>query len=153
MFHSTAFLIILFPLAAVAAMTAATLIQRKLEIDSRFLSLPFDVALFYQSLASALLLIVPAVLLEGMATKWQPMFLGTMVWLVFAVSLCAYIIMFELIKRTDATRVSSLFYLGPPVTMLMAWALFGDTLWLMDVVGLAIVCVSIIFVQLVGSDG
>lgn len=135
------------PLGAVAAMTTATLIQRKLEVDKRSRSLPFDVALFYQSLASVLILIAPAVLFEGMVTRWEPGFLGTMVWLIIPVSLCAYILMFELIKKTDATRVSSLFYLGPPVTMLMAWAVFGDTVRLMDVAGLAIVCISVIFVQ------
>ena len=136
------------PLGAVGAMTGATLIQRKLEVGNRSSRLPFDLALFYQSVASALILIIPAVWVEGMATQWHPRFLGAMAWLIFAVSLCAYVLMFELIKKTDATRVASLFYLGPPVTMLMAWALFGDTIRIMDVVGLAIVCVSIIFVQL-----
>jgi len=140
------------PLGAVVAMTMATLIQRKVEVDKPSFRLPFDLALFYQSLASALILIVPAILLEGMATQWRPRFLWTMAWLVLAVSLWAYVLMFELIKKTDATRVASLFYLGPPVTMLMAWALFGDTIRLMDVVGMVIVCVSIILVQLQTKD-
>jgi drug/metabolite transporter (DMT)-like permease len=56
--------------------------------------------------------------------------------------------MFKLIKIIDATRVASLFYLGPPVTMLMAWAVFGDTLQLMDVAGLVIVCVGVILALL-----
>jgi drug/metabolite transporter (DMT)-like permease len=56
--------------------------------------------------------------------------------------------MFKLIKLIDATRVASLFYLGPPVTMLMAWAVFGDTLQLMDVVGLVAAGIGVILAQL-----
>jgi drug/metabolite transporter (DMT)-like permease len=55
-------------------------------------------------------------------------FMLTMVWLVLGVSLGAYGLMWGLIARLDANRVASLFYLGPPVTMLMAWAVFGDTI-------------------------
>ena len=140
------------PLIAVIAMTTATLIQRKMEVSKRSLIFPLDLTLFYQSLISAIVLIIPATLFEGMTTQWQPKFLGAMVWLVFAVSLCAYALMFILIKRIDATRVASLFYLGPPVTMLMAWAVFGDTLRLMDVLGLVIVCIGVILTQLQFED-
>ena len=148
--HSLFFYFI--PLVAVIAMTIATLMQRKMEVSKRPFILPIDLMLFYQSLISAMVLIIPAALLEGMTTQWQPRFLGTMVWLVFAVSLCAYALMFKLIKVIDATRVASLFYLGPPVTMLMAWAVFGDTLQLMDVLGLVLACIGVILVQLQFKD-
>jgi len=136
------------PLGAVAAMTAATLIQRKMEVSGHSFILPLDLTLFYQCLASAIVLIIPATLFEGMSTQWQPEFLGAMVWLVFAVSLSAYALMFKLIKTIDVTRVASLFYLGPPVTMLMAWVVFGDTLQLMDMAGLVIACTGVILVLL-----
>jgi drug/metabolite transporter (DMT)-like permease len=136
------------PLGAVVAMTAATLIQRKMEVSGHSFILPLDLTLFYQCLASAVVLIIPATLLEGMTAQWQPEFLGAMVWLVFAVSLSAYALMFKLIKLIDVTRVASLFYLGPPVTMLMAWAVFGDTLQLMDVAGSVIVCIGVILALL-----
>ena len=53
-----------------------------------------------------------------------------------------------LIKRVQATRVASLFYLGPPVTMLMAWAVFGDQIKLMDVAGLTIVFIGVLLTQI-----
>jgi drug/metabolite transporter (DMT)-like permease len=136
------------PLGAVVAMTTATLIQRKMEVSKRSFILPLDLTLFYHSLASAIVLVIPATLIEGLTTQWQPEFLGAMVWLIFAVSLSAYALMFKLIKVIDATRVASLFYLGPPVTMLMAWAVFGDTLQLMDVVGLVAAGIGVILAQL-----
>jgi len=64
--------------------------------------------------------VVPAWLLEGFAAEWTVPFLATMGWLVLPVSLGAYGVMWRLLARKDATRVASLFYLSPPVTMLMA---------------------------------
>ena len=55
--------------------------------------------------------------------------------------------MWLLIERIDATRVASLFYLGPPVTMLMAWIAFGDTLKLVDVIGLIVVFAGVLLAQ------
>jgi drug/metabolite transporter (DMT)-like permease len=138
----------LIPMGAVVAMTAATLIQRRLELSKRSYILPLDLTLFYQCLASTIVLIIPAIFLEGMTAQWQPEFLGIMLWLVFAVSLSAYALMFKLIKIIEVTRMASLFYLGPPVTMLMAWIVFGDSLQVMDIAGLIIATIGVILVQL-----
>ncbi len=135
------------PLGAVAAMTAATLVQRRLELNRHDKVLPLDVTLFYQCLASAAVLIVPAVFLEELQTDWQPEFFGSLLWLIVAVSLAAYTLMFDLIKRIDATRLASLFYLGPPVTMLMAWALFGDRLKPTDLAGLIVAGIGVAIAQ------
>jgi len=108
------------------------------------LTLPVDLTLFYQSLATTAVAAFPAIFSEQLSTQWEPVFVYAMVWLVLAVSLGAYGLMWLLIKRIDATRVASLFYLGPPVTMLMAWVAFGDEVQPMDVVGLAVVFVGVV---------
>jgi len=135
------------PLGAVAAMTAATLLQRRMELNRHDRVLPLDVSLFYQSLASAAILIVPAVFIEELQTDWDPAFFKAMLWVIFAVSLFAYSLMFDLIKRIDATRLSSLFFLGPPITMLMGWAFFGDTLEPTDLTGLLIAGIGVALAQ------
>jgi drug/metabolite transporter (DMT)-like permease len=66
---------------------------------------------------------------------------------VVAVSLGAYALMWVLLARMDATRVASLFFLGPPVTMVMAWVAFGDTLRATDVLGLVIAGAGAALVQ------
>ena len=48
----------------------------------------------------------------------------------------------------NATRVASLFYFGPPVTMLMAWAAFGDRLLTTDVAGLGIIAIGVVLTQM-----
>lgn len=136
----------LIPLGSVVAITLASLLQRRREVLGK-VDMPLDLTLFYQSLATAALLVIPAVMVEQLATHWTPEFLATMAWLIFAVSLGAYGLMWMLLARIDAVRVASLFYLGPPVTMLMAWIAFGDRLLGTDIVGLVIAAVGVVLVQ------
>ena len=127
------------PLGSVVAITIASLIQRRMKVTQDVKRLPLDLTLFYQCLGTAAVMAIPAVFAERLATEWTASFVYTMLWLILAVSLGAYGLMWLLIERMDATRVASLFYLGPPVTMLMAWIAFGDVLQVMDIVGLAVV--------------
>lgn len=137
----------LIPLGSVIAITAATLIQRKMDIMDTNYHLPLDLTLFYQGLATAIAFAIPAIFLENLETQWESEFIYAMIWLIIAVSFGAYAFMWRLVEQMDATRVASLFYFGPPVTMLMAWIAFGDTLQTMDIVGLAVVFVGIVLTQ------
>lgn len=137
----------LIPLVSVVAITIASLIQRRMELKTETKKLPIDLTLFYQSLATTAVLALPAIYIEQLYTEWDPVFIYTMIWLILAVSLGAYALMWLLIERIQATRVASLFYFGPPVTMLMAWMAFGDTLQVMDIAGLAIVFLGVLLTQ------
>jgi len=108
------------------------------------MNIPKVLSLFYQSLATTIAVIVPAVLIERLSVEWSPVFIMALIWLVLAVSLGAYALMWILIDHIDATKVASLFYLGPPVTMLMAWVAFGDKVQIIDLTGLALVFVGVI---------
>lgn len=140
----------LLPFGSVVAITIASLMQRHRERHGAPSRLPVMVTLFYQSAATAVALLIPAWLLESFATEWTIPFSATMAWLIFAVSLGAYWAMWKLLARDDATRVASLFYLSPPVTMLMAWAAFGDQVIVTDLVGLAVAAIGVAFVYRLG---
>lgn len=137
----------LIPLGSVIAITIASLIQRKMEVTGADHKLPLDLALFYQSFATTVFLFFPAVLFESLSTQWQAPFIYTMIWLIIGVSLGAYALMWLLLKRIDATRVASLFYFGPPVTMLMAWFAFGDIVITTDILGMILVFVGVLLTQ------
>jgi drug/metabolite transporter (DMT)-like permease len=137
----------LIPLGSVAGITVASLIQRRMEIKYGANTLPVPEKLFYQSVATAAALAIPALFVEQLYTEWEPVFITTMAWLILPVSLGAYSLMWLLIERLDATKVASLFYLGPPVTMIMAWVAFGDTVSAMDIAGLVIVFAGVVLTQ------
>lgn len=145
--NSTSIFGYLIPLGSVIGITIASLLQRRMEMKKDRQKLPVDLALFYQSLATMVVLALPAIFLENLATQRNEEFIYSMIWLVVAVSLGAYGLMWLLIKKIDATRVASLFYLGPPVTMFMAWLAFGDKINTMDWVGLAIVFAGVLLTQ------
>lgn len=141
------------PFGSVIAITVASLMQRRRELGQKRGEVGQDVSLFYQSSATAVALLLPAMFLESFATQWTAPFLATMAWLIFAVSLGAYWAMWRLLARADATRVASLFYLSPPVTMLMAWAVFGDQLIATDLAGLVVAAAGVALVYRSGSAG
>mgnify|MGYP006291434777 CR=1 FL=1 len=133
----------LIPLGSVAAITAASLMQRRMELKQYPKKIPLDLDLFYQSLATTVLMLLPAIFMEKFYVEWEVEFIYIMLWVIFAVSLGAYTLMWILIERMDTTRVASLFYFGPPVTMLMAWVAFNDKLLFTDVAGLVVVMTGV----------
>lgn len=131
------------PLGSVIAITLASLFQRKIGLQKDYPNIPRELSLFYQSLATTLVVILPAILVEQLYVEWNFAFVSSMAWLIFGVSLGAYGLMWILIDRIDATRVASLFYLGPPVTMIMEWIAFGDIVEVVDLYGLGLVFVGV----------
>ena len=68
------------------------------------------------------------VLFESQKIDWTIELIAALAWLVLVLSLGAVWLLYFLIRRSAATRVTSLFYLTPAVTALMAWLLFGERL-------------------------
>ena len=95
-----------------------------------------------QFLAAALLM-APLALLEGGTVRWSGEFVFALAWLVAVLSLGAIFLLLTLIKRGRATQVSSLFYLVPPTTALIAWPLFGETYSLAAAAGMALAMLAV----------
>jgi drug/metabolite transporter (DMT)-like permease len=85
-----------------------------------------------------------AALFETRVVHWTPSFVFALGWLVFVLSFGGVGLLYFLIRRSAATRVVSLFYLTPPLTALMAWALFDEKLAALALAGMA-VCVAGVF--------
>ena len=70
--------------------------------------------------------------LEPMEVIWSVPLLGALVWSILPLSIGAMSLWFLLLRHGAATRVSSLMYLTPPTTAILAWWLFGEiiTVWI-----------------------
>ena len=97
-----------------------------------------------QYAAAAVLFIAGALLFETRVVHWSPSFLFALGWLVVVLSFGGVGLLYFLIRRAAATRVVSLFYLTPPLTALMAWAISGEHLAPLALAGMA-VCVAGVF--------
>ncbi|MGE0497471.1 MAG: DMT family transporter [Ramlibacter sp.] len=122
---------------ALLSMTAGTLYQK------RYLA-PCDVrtASFVQ-LSAAFVVTLPLALLEPEAMHWVPALAGAMAWSVLALTLGGSSLLYLLIQRGAATAVTSLLYLVPPCTAVMAWALFGESITAFTVAGMALTAVGV----------
>ncbi len=101
-------------------------------------------ALTIQYAAAGILFISGALLFESRTIHWSIELIGALAWLVFVLSLGAVWLLYFMIKHAAATRVTSLFYLTPAVTALMAWFMFGERLGVLALIGMAI-CVTGVF--------
>lgn len=122
---------------ALFSITAGTLYQK------RFVQ-PADVRTANAiQLGAALLVTLPFVFLESEAIVWNPQFMGAMAWSVLALTLGGSSLLYLLIQRGAATAVTSLLYLVPPTTALMAWLLFDEPITMATVAGIALTALGV----------
>ena len=122
---------------ALLAITAGTLYQK------RFVK-PCDVRTANTiQLLAALAVTAPLALLETGAVDLHPEFIGAMAWSVLVLTLGGSSLLYLLLQRGAATAVTSLMYLVPPCTALMAWVLFGDALTTTVLCGLVLTAVGV----------
>jgi len=86
-------------------------------------------------LGAALLVTLPLTLLEGETMRWNPELVGAVAWSVLALTLGGSSLLYLLIQRGAAASVTSLMYLVPPVTALIAWLLFDEPITLLTIGG------------------
>jgi len=125
---------------ALAAFVAGTLYQKKFcsAIDLRTGNLiqfaVADVALF-----------LPALRFEGLQVEWSHALIASSAWLALVNSIGAVSLLYILLRRGEASRVATLFYLAPPITATMAFAAFHETLSPIVLVGFGLAAAGVYF--------
>ncbi len=137
---------ILLCVLALLSITAGTLYQKRYcpQFDLR-------TGTVIQFTASIALVLPLAVIFEGLgpdfaAVQWTPRFIGALLWSVLGLSIGAIFLLFALIRRSDATQVTSLLYLTPPTTAVMAWLMFGEAFNALGIAGMVLAVTGVIFV-------
>ena len=97
-------------------------------------------------LLAALAISLPFALVETEAVQWHPHLLGALLWSVLALTLGGSSLFYLLIQRGAATQVTSLLYLVPPCTALMAWLLFGESFTAPMLLGMILTVVGVALV-------
>src|SRR3989344_1989264 len=126
-------IVLMLAVVALLGITAGTLYQKRFcpSFDLRTGSV-------IQYLPCAVAMAAVAYATESMAISWTGEFVFALGWLVLVLSLGAVSLLNLLIRRGGAVNVASLFYLTPPTTALIAWAMFGETLSGWALVGMAL---------------
>jgi drug/metabolite transporter (DMT)-like permease len=76
--------------------------------------------------------------LEGFRVEWTGDFIFALLWLSLVLSIGAISLLNLLIRQGSAVNVARLFFLTPPTTALIAWAMFGESLPALALAGMGI---------------
>jgi drug/metabolite transporter (DMT)-like permease len=123
---------------AVAGMTAGTIWQKRYVSGADLAT-----GTLYQYLGAAVLMIALSLAFETQAFTLTADLVIAMVWLVLVLSIGAVLLLMYLIREGAVSRVASLFYLVPAVAAVLAWALLGETLSLVQIAGMAVACLGV----------
>jgi drug/metabolite transporter (DMT)-like permease len=127
-----------FAFFGLVCITLATLYQKRFCAN-----VPLRSGAAIQLGASALFCLPAAMLVEGFSVQWSPELVLALLWLAGPLSLGALTLLWALVRRGAASKVSSLFYLTPPITALMGWLFFGDRLGVVALIGMAVVVAGV----------
>lgn len=129
-----------FTVLALASITVGTLYQK------RWLAACDVRTANSVQLLAALAVTLPLALMESESIDWHPHMMGALAWSVLVLTLGGSSLLYLLIQRGAATRVTSLMYLVPPCTAVLAWLLFDEALGLSVLAGLALTAVGVALV-------
>jgi len=118
---------------AVAGMSAGTIWQKRFLGDSDLVA-----GTCWQYAGGALVMIVLSFAFETRRFTLNGELVFAMAWLVLVLSIGAIVLLMIMIRDGEMSKVASLFYLVPAVTALIAWALFGEELTLVQIGGMAL---------------
>lgn len=128
---------------ALVAITAGTLYQRVYcpAVDLR-------AAAVVQFGATLLVLAPLAVVVEGFPVEWSWQLAGAIGFLVIFASLFAVNALHTLMRRGEATRVTSLLYLTPIIAVALEWWMFDVRLSVLTAIGIAVTCAGVALVAI-----
>jgi drug/metabolite transporter (DMT)-like permease len=122
---------------ALVSITTGTLYQK------RFVQ-PCDVrSANAVQLMAAFFVTLPLSLLEAEAVQWNSEMIGALAWAVLVLTLGGSSLLYILIQRGAAAAVTSLMYLVPPTTAVMAWFLFDEAITWVTLFGIAFTAVGV----------
>lgn len=126
-----------FAVIALISITVGTLYQK------RFVQ-PCDVrSANTVQLIAAFVVTLPLALLETEGMNWNGELVGAMAWSVLGLTLGGSSLLYMLIQRGAAASVSSLMYLVPPCTAILAWLLFSEPITVVTIAGTAITALGV----------
>lgn len=129
-------------LVALASITLGTLYQKATGSEGSLTQIAF-----YQYVGATAVSMTLAFTTETRNVDWTMEFTLALVWLVVLLSIGAIGLLLMMIRASAVSRVTSLFYLVPATTALMGWALLGDHLEPVQLLGMAAVMAAVAMIR------
>lgn len=98
---------------------------------------------FWQYAGATLLMAAAGLATETGAVTVNGELVFALVWLTLVLSIGAVFLLMFMIREGAMSKVASLFYLVPPVTAIMAWVLFGESLTMVQIGGMVVTTLGV----------
>lgn len=126
---------------SVAAISLGTVYQK------RFVPKTDLLAATVWQYVGALSITAPLALGESWQVIWSGELIFAMAWLVLVLSVGAILLLMLLIRNGAVSQVASLFYLVPAATAVEGYLLFGETLSLVQIAGMALIIGAVLVIR------
>jgi drug/metabolite transporter (DMT)-like permease len=128
-------------LISLVAISVSTIVQKRLGAGT-----PLLTGSFWQYLGAMAVVAPATVFLETQSytPAWQ--LYGALSWSVLALSILAVLLLMYMIREGEMAKVTSYFYLVPPVAVIQTWFLFGEVLSFVSLVGCLVVVLGVALV-------
>ena len=120
-------------IVALFGISVGTIIQKRIGSDVPLLS-----GSLYQYMGAMAAMLALTLMLETQAVEPTVELALALLWLVFGLSILAVILLMYMIREGEVVKVTSYFYLVPPVTLVQTWLLFDERLNAVALVGCAL---------------
>lgn len=127
---------------ALLGTSAGYLVQKKLGSD-----IPFLTGTGMQYVVSAVVFALLSALTEDQRVEWTPEFLFGLAWIVLMLSIGSIVLLYEMLRAGSASKVSSLYYLVPPVAAIQAYFLFDEVIPPIGILGMALAGLGVVLVM------
>lgn len=97
----------------------------------------------WQYVGATIPMVIGSLLFETRTYTLNGELIFALAWLTLVLSIGAIFLLMRMIRDGEMAKVSSLFYLVPGSTAIIAWFLFGETLTVMQLVGMAVATLGV----------
>jgi drug/metabolite transporter (DMT)-like permease len=139
---STSIAGIIICVIALLGTSGGYLVQKKLGGEIPFLS-----GTGAQYAISAIAFAILSVATEDQIIQWVPEFFFGLAWIVFMLSIASIVLLYGMLRTGSASKVSSLYYLVPPVAAIQAYFLFDEVIGLVGIIGMAFAGLGVVLVM------
>ncbi len=139
---STSLVGIFICVIALLGTSGGYLIQKKVGSDIPFLS-----GTGAQYAVSAIVFAVLSFATEEQIIEWVPAFIFGLAYIVLMLSIASIVLLYGMLRTGSASKVSSLYYLVPPVAAIQAYFLFDEVIGFIGIVGMALAAIGVVLVM------
>ena len=118
------------------------LVQKKLGGEIPFLS-----GTGAQYAISAIAFAILSFATEDQIIQWVPQFFFGLTWIVLMLSIASIVLLYGMLRTGSASKVSSLYYLVPPVAAIQAYFLFDEVIPPIGILGMALAGLGVVLVM------